>query len=112
MVPLLVKQAVQMKIKRQRSVLVGNYEFYYAAGLYAAEHPGCSADGKMMPQDLKAALMEDLDQETYLPAEDPDRNLCFLLHRYRVEEDAHDQVMEGLFAWAKTGDNPFPPDAE
>lgn len=112
MVPLLTKQAVDLKVRRQFSVIVGNYEFYYALGLYSAGHPEVDLRGNMSPGELKDALMKELDPQEFLPANDPDKYLCFLLHRYRVEDDAHDQVMEGLFEWARSGVNPFPSDAQ
>ncbi len=112
MVPLLAKQAVELKVRRKFSVIVGNYEFYYALGLYAARYPRLALNGDMSPGELKAAVMEELDPQVFLPADNSDKYLCFLLHRYRVEEDTHDSVMKGLFEWARTGENPFPPDAD
>src|SRR3712207_5523488 len=104
MVPLLAKQAVETKISRKISVLVGNYEFYYALGRYARIHPELGLSENMGPRQMKEILMSSLDPQAFAPKDTEEQYLAFLLYRYRVEEDFQDEVTGGLFRWALTGE--------
>ena len=47
MVPSIARQSVIIKCNMQQSILTGNYEFYYAAGLIA------NLSGVEIPEDIK-----------------------------------------------------------
>ena len=47
MVPSIARQSVIIKCNMQKSILTGNYEFYYAAGLIA------KLSGVEIPEDIK-----------------------------------------------------------
>lgn len=102
MVLALAADSVEMKLQMQASVLVGNYEFYYAAGKLA-QYVKLSADEHAAPLEMKAALEAALAQ--FKPAEDDAkcRYLVLLLERYRPSEKK-DEQMEQLFLWGKTGE--------
>lgn len=93
MIPLVVRQSVILKCKLQKSVLVGNYEYYYAAGLFS-RLAGVQLDAKKTPEELKeqiAAVLPD-----YQPS-DPRE-----LHLKRILTDFHpgaekSEEMDALF---------------
>ena len=62
MVPSIARQSVIIKCNMQKSILTGNYEFYYAAGLIA------NLSGVEIPEDIKPeellALLSDTDADT------------------------------------------------
>ena len=47
MVPSIARQSVIIKCNMQKSILTGNYEFYYAAGIIA------NLSGVEIPEDIK-----------------------------------------------------------
>ena len=57
MVTSIARQSVILKCKMQKSVLTGNYEFYYAAGL-AAKLAGLSLDEELRPKELAEAAAD------------------------------------------------------
>ncbi len=107
MTPLLTYQAIERKIEMQRSIIVGNYEFYYTAGKYKALHPELQADGSMDPMKLKQVIMESLESEEYEPADTPQKYISKLLHRYRPTQEPYNEIMQNLFVWGETGKDPF-----
>ena len=52
MVTLVARQSIIIKCNMQTSVLLGNYEFYYAAGLFCRLH-GIAVEEDIQPVELK-----------------------------------------------------------
>ena len=57
MVPSIARQSVIIKCNMQKSILTGNYEFYYAAGLIA-NLSGVEIPEDIKPEELLALLSE------------------------------------------------------
>lgn len=93
MVPLLAAQSVQTKCRMNKSVMTGNYEFYYACGLYLGmRNMSDKADRSMSPAEL-------FDIVSPLAKEDKTENreekyLCQMIYEYRIEETVDDQTGE------------------
>lgn len=97
MVPSIARQSVILKCNMQKSVMLGNYEFYYAAGLLNKLF-ALSLDANMQPEEILNAVLE---KKESLPANDEqERYLIKLLTEYEPSED-HDAQMEELFAWGE-----------
>lgn len=94
MVPFVVEQAVDRKIRMQSSVLVGNYEFYYAAGLLSAE-TDLAADGSSAPAALEQAVKAACS--AWNPSDPEGQYLKYLAGRYEAEEREYDDDMKALF---------------
>lgn len=94
MVPSIVRQSVILKCLRQKSTLLGNYEYYYAAGLFA-RLSGVQIPPGLAPQELSAALSDGLPQ--YAPEDPREIHLKKMLTDYRPEEKK-EEVMEELFS--------------
>jgi hypothetical protein len=106
---ILAIQSVNKKIERQMSVLVGNYEFYYAAGAFKALF-GADLDKTMNPEDLKRTIDEYISSNqltSYEPSPDQvsgdskdidDRKayLVYLMNRYETIEK-YEEIMMELF---------------
>ena len=103
MVTSIARQSVIIKCNMKRAGLLGNYEFYYAAGL-AAKLFGLEAAPDTKPAELAAFLQENLqtangsshtheknEQESYLLS---------ILMEYTPEERYDDQMKE-LYLWGK-----------
>ncbi|MCR5272674.1 MAG: DUF3837 domain-containing protein [Lachnospiraceae bacterium] len=93
MVPLLAAQSVQIKCKMNKSVMTGNYEFYYAAGLYAG-YRNIDVDEYIAVKDL-FDLIAPLAKED--KTEDSgEKYLCKLLYEYRIDALYDEQMPELL----------------
>ena len=57
MVPSIARQSVIIKCNMQKSILTGNYEFYYAAGIIA-NLSGVEIPEDIKPEELLALLSE------------------------------------------------------
>lgn len=101
MVLMLAAESVEKKLVMQASVLVGNYEFYYAAGKLAAVTK-LLGDEQTQPMELKTFVEKALEE--YQPsAEDVSgAYLKKMLMRYRPSE-SYDEQMKELFVWGKEG---------
>lgn len=91
---ILARQSVVIKCNRKASVLMGNYEFYYAAGLL------CRLAGHQPAQDLRPqGLMEAVKPlfDTYKPQNEQEDYLMKLLLGYRAL-DEYDAQMPQLLA--------------
>lgn len=93
MVPSIARQSVIIKCNMGKSVITGNYEYYYAAGL-VSKVAGTAIDDEIKPLELQELLEEKLpgltaqnEQETYLFA---------LLSGYRPTEEYDEQMKELL----------------
>jgi hypothetical protein len=99
MITLLARQSVDRKVSDHVSVIVGNYEYYYACGLLDRRLSlGLSADIK--PQELYEKMQETLAD---VPVEEPtsdgttdDDYLKYLIKRYEPDDNYDEQMKELL----------------
>lgn len=97
MVTSIARQSVIFKCTRQQSVLLGNYEFYYVAGLMN-QCFGLSASEDMEPAELFEYLSSHLDQLS--PKDKNEEYLIKILSNYDPLEEYDDQMKE-LFRWGE-----------
>lgn len=102
MVRMLPVESVERKLDMKASVLVGNYEFYYAAGKLAALTE-VNAGEDTPPDELKTAVMETM--EHFVPVDDRQEYLVRLLERFRPDE-LQNKDTRALFLWGLTGKEP------
>ena len=89
MVPYIARQSVIIKCNMQKSVLLGNYEFYYAAGLFQKFYgAGLSAD--MKPEELAAAIAG--FASSVKPADEQETYLLSLLANYEPDDEQNEQT--------------------
>ena len=93
MVTSIARQSVILKCNMQKSVLLGNYEFYYIAGLLKKLF-NVSADADMEPEALSEYLLSVVD--TLSAKED----LITMVKGYEPLPE-HDEQMKELFAWGE-----------
>ncbi len=90
---ILAKQSVDIKCKICASIMMGNYEFYYAAGrLYALA--GQAPELSLQPKQLYAALQPLLD--TYETKNEQEAYLVKMLKEYKASEEYNEQMKELL----------------
>ena len=90
MVPYVVKMAVDIKVSKQESTLVGNYEFYYAAGRLASLLNTEELTDELQPHDLEQKVKDLLPSWT--PGNPAEKYLSYLLDRYEAEDDYNDDI--------------------
>ena len=98
MVPSIARQSVIIKCNQQTSVLLGNYEFYYLAGLTK------KLFGFELSEDLEpVAMLEQIHakQDTANPSNAQEEYLLKLVKNYKPLEDYNEQTKE-LFRWGET----------
>lgn len=99
MVPILAEQALDRKLEMLTSVITGNYEYYYGAGILLTFCDG-DWDGSMKPKELMDKIHDKL-----LNKEFTDEKQAFLVRimlRYEVKEDLYDEsIMPELFVTGK-----------
>ena len=93
MVPSIVRQSVILKCLRQKSTLLGNYEYYYAAGLFV-RLSGVQIPSGLEPKELAAALSERL--LSYAPDDPREIHLKNVLAKFHPD-DKKEAVMDELF---------------
>lgn len=93
MVTSIARQSVIIKCNMQASVLTGNYEFYYAAGL-AARFAGIEVADDILPDELKGLLAERLAD--CVPKDEKEAYLYGLLLDYRQTGEYDAQMKELL----------------
>lgn len=91
MVTSIVRQSIIIKCNQQTSVLVGNYELYYAAGL-AKKIFDLDVSENMKPIELYESIQSKLDGLE--PKDKQEEYLVKLLSVYTVTEDYNDQMKE------------------
>lgn len=101
MVPSIARQSVIIKCNMQKSILTGNYEFYYAAGL-AAKLTGLEIADDSKPEELKELLAEKLPSCT--AKDEKEAYLFQMLVDYRPGEE-YDGQMKELLLWGKEEKN-------
>lgn len=98
MVTSIARQGVIIKCNMQSSVMTGNYEFYYGAGLF------CKIKGIQVPEDITPEnLLELISPELNKFSGDEKREsyLVKLLQGYHVSEE-YDEDMRELLQWGLT----------
>lgn len=97
MVTSIARQSVIIKCNMQKSVITGNYEYYYAAGLLS-KLSGVEIPEDIRPEELLTLLAEKLEG---LPPKDEKESYLFqMLKDYRPREE-YDEQMKELFLWGK-----------
>lgn len=95
MVTSIARQSILIKCNMQASVMLGNYEFYYAAGLFC-KLTGMEISEELMPEALKEAIAPELEA---FNGDDPkEKYLVKLLKNYKVLEE-YDEQMKELLHW-------------
>ena len=94
MVPILARQSVNRKIKQQLSVLVGDYEFYYAMGIMTTFLP-MDINGNMRADEVKAKALEAM--KNYKPKNEAEEFLLSRVHRYEPHPEEWEETMASLF---------------
>ncbi len=97
MVTSIARQSIIIKCLRQKSVLVGNYELYYAAGLLNNCF-GLSCQKEMKPQELYDYIKENIS--SLEPQNENEEYLIKLVSRYEPLENYDEQMME-LLEWGE-----------
>lgn len=94
----LASQSIQTKIRLRSATMLGNYEFYYAAGILSRE---LKLD---IEEDLKPRELHDyIEQETHGKEFDNPTaaHLVKMIHFYTPEEN-YDAQMKELLQWGKS----------
>ncbi|MGN0483704.1 MAG: DUF3837 domain-containing protein [Lachnospiraceae bacterium] len=97
MIPLLARQSVILKCNLKKSQLLGNYEFYYAAGLLAKLMNVEAAD-LTNPQDVWNQITE--AGKNYQTEDEKEQHLLSMVRNYQVH-DEFDEQMQELFECGK-----------
>ena len=98
MVPSIARQSVIIKCNMQKSILTGNYDLYYAAGLIA-KLSGVEIPEDITPEELLALLSELIPMLT--PADEKEKYLFGMVADYRPE-DVYDEQRRELLDWGRT----------
>ena len=95
MVPELARMSVVIKSQHKTSVMTGNYELGYTAGLLC-QLAKISVPQWENPVQLQEKMMEAL--EGYQPADEREENVIHMLKYYHPDDTNDEQVRE-LFEW-------------
>ena len=93
----IARQSVIIKCNMQRAFILGNYEYYYAAGL-AGKFYGFEIPDEIQPENLSVLLADKL--KTVTPENDQEKHLVFILKEYEPEA-RYDEQMKELLLWGK-----------
>lgn len=91
MIPAIVRQSVIIKCKLQKSTLVGNYEYYYAAGLFS-RLSGITLPSALPPAELRETLKQAL--VSYEPSDPRELHLKKVLEAYHPDEEQPKETEE------------------
>ena len=83
--------------RMQKAVMLGNYEFYYGAGV-AGKIGGFEIPDDIKPLDLRELLDQNLDQIS--PRDEKETYLIHILKEFRPDE-LYDGQMKELLLWGK-----------
>ena len=103
MVPSIARQSVIIKCNQQASVLLGNYEFYYLAGLMKNIF-SLDLNEEMQPNELLESIQGKLD--TLTPSNPQEEYLIKLASNFKPDENFDEQMKE-LFRWGATEEKPW-----
>lgn len=97
MITSIARQSVIYKCTLQKSVLLGNYEFYYLAGLCRKLY-GIDVNEQMKPQELSEYILTQIKQLE--PKDEKEAYLIKMVSTYEPSED-YDEQMQELFRWGE-----------
>lgn len=97
MVTSIARQSIIIKCNIQKSVMLGNYEFYYAAGLVRKLY-GLEISSDMEPETLSAYILE--RAESLTPKDEKEKYLLEILKNYEPSAE-YDEQMKELFLWGE-----------
>lgn len=97
MVLSIARQSVILKCLRQKSVLLGNYEFYYLAGVMEHIYK-LGLTKELAPKELFEEIQKHLKE--LAPANDEEKYLLKLVEFYEPLAE-YDEQMKQLFEWGK-----------
>ena len=97
MVTSIARQSVILKCNMQKAVMLGNYEFYYGAGV-AGKIGGFEIPDDIKPLELRELLEKNLDQIS--PRDEKETYLIHILKEFRPDE-LYDGQMKELLLWGK-----------
>jgi hypothetical protein len=89
----IARQSVIIKCNMKKSILTGNYEFYYAAGLIA-KLSGIEIDDEIRPMELLELLLAQVPKLT--AADEKEAYLFEMIKSYRPDEAWDEQMKEML----------------
>jgi hypothetical protein len=95
MIPSIARQSVIQKCLLQKSVLLGNYEFYYLAGLMQKLY-SLDINENMKPDELFSVIESSL--KTITPSDEKETYLIKMVSVYEPLPEYDDQ-MRLLFRW-------------
>ena len=98
MVISIARQSVILKCQRRKSVMVSNYELYYAAGLMNKCF-GLNCTEDMQPDELSQYLLDNI--EKIEPEREEEGHLLKMISLYEPLDNYDDQ-MKSLFRWGAT----------
>ena len=101
MVPSIARQSVIIKCNQQTSVLLGNYEFYYLAGLMKKLFD-LELEEEMAPFDMLENIQGKLDGLN--PKDEKEAYLIKLVTNFKPSENLDEQMKE-LFRWGANESN-------
>lgn len=101
MVPSIARQSVIIKCNQQSSVLLGNYEFFYLAGLMKKLY-NLDLNEEMQPMELLEGVQSKLDS---LNANTPQEEHLIKMARNFKPDEKVDEEMKELFRWGATEEN-------
>lgn len=93
MVTSIARQSVIIKCNMQASIMLGNYEFYYGAGLFCKIR-GITVKEDIQPLDLQEVLMAELKK--FAGEDAKEKYLVKILMNCNVSEDYDEQMKELL----------------
>ena len=97
MVPSIARQSVILKCNMQKSVMLGNYEFFYAAELMRKLY-NIEIRTDMEPEQILEAILQ--MQDNLAPQSEQEKYLIQIIKNYEPSAD-HDAQMYELFAWGE-----------
>lgn len=106
MVPSITRQAILIKCKLQSSVMIGNYEFYYGAGLLIRLMELEQPHEKLMPKQLAEWIAPYLNTQDKKSIDEKLAYLVKLLRKY-VPTEQYDEQMDELFKMGITEEKPW-----
>jgi len=101
MVPSVARQSVIIKCNQQTSALLGNYEFFYLAGLMKKLY-NLDLNEDMQPMELLEGVQLKLDDAT--PSSPQEEHLIKMARNFKPDENVDEQMKE-LFRWGATEEN-------
>lgn len=97
MVTSIARQSVIIKCNMQKAVMLGNYEFYYGAGVLAR------MEGLEIPDDIQPVQLKELLEEKLKDVEPKDEKEAYLVKiilDFRPDE-IYDEQMKELLLWGE-----------